>query len=334
MITPDEPWTIGRLLQWTIDYLGRHGVENPRLDAEVLLATARGCRRIDLYAAYGETADEQTRTAFRELVRRRAAGMPVAYLVGKREFYSLEFEVTPDVLIPRPETELVVVALLDHVKKRHADVVRGSPDPAPDSTEGLQSPGEIKRTVGPVARSGDRPQTAPRAIADVGTGSGILAVCAARYAANSRVTAIDISPAALAVAKRNAERHGVAERITFVESDLFAKVPSEIRFDYIVSNPPYVSTVEMANLSADVREHEPYVALHAGEGGADVIKPLVEQAAQRLNPGGALFIEVSPMIAAEVEEIIRSTAEFELESTMRDLAGHPRVVQAVNRAKS
>jgi release factor glutamine methyltransferase len=97
MPTPDESWTIGRLLTWTIDYLARHGVENPRLDAEVLLATARGCRRIDLYAAYGELADEQTRTAFRELVRRRAAGMPVAYLVGKREFYSLEFEVTPDV---------------------------------------------------------------------------------------------------------------------------------------------------------------------------------------------------------------------------------------------
>jgi release factor glutamine methyltransferase len=132
----------------------------------------------------------------------------------------------------------------------------------------------------------------------------------------------------LAVAKRNAERHGVAERITFVESNLFASVPADAQFDYIVSNPPYVSTAEMATLAADVREHEPHVALHAGEGGTDVIKPLAEQAAQRINPGGALIMEVSPVIAAEVEEIIRSTAEFELGPTMRDLAGHPRVVQA------
>jgi release factor glutamine methyltransferase len=308
----DEPWTIGRLLTWTIDYLGRHGVENPRLDAEVLLATARGCRRIDLYAAYGETADERTRTAFRELVRRRAAGMPVAYLVGKREFYSLEFEVTADVLIPRPETELVVVALLDHVKARGTGNwgLRGGEENASSSA----------------ATSPQSP--APLLIADVGTGSGILAVCAAKYISNARVTAIDVSSAALGVAKRNAERHGVAERITFVESDLFASVPAEAHFDYIVSNPPYVSTAEMENLAADVREHEPHVALHAGEGGTDVIEPLVEQAAQRLNPGGALFIEVSPMIAAEVEEIIRSAAEFELGATMRDLAGHARVVQA------
>src|SRR5687768_2164256 len=117
-MSTDEPWTIGRLLSWTVDYLKRHGAENPRLDAEVLLATARGCQRIDLYTAFGDEASEEVRTAFRELVRRRAAGEPVAYLVGHREFYSLNFEVTPEVLIPRPETELVVVALLDHVKKR------------------------------------------------------------------------------------------------------------------------------------------------------------------------------------------------------------------------
>jgi release factor glutamine methyltransferase len=294
-------------------------VENPRLDAEVLLATARDCRRIDLYAAYGEPADEQTRTAFRELVRRRAEGTPVAYLVGKREFYSLEFEVTPDVLIPRPETEFVVVALLDHVKALGAGGWGPGTGTEKEDASGLPAPS---------------PQSpAPLAIADVGAGSGILAVCAAKYVADSRVTAIDISPAALAVARRNAERHGVAERITFIQSDLFAKLPSDA-FDYILSNPPYVSTAEMANLAADVREHEPHVALHAGEGGTDVIRPLVEQATQRLKPGGALIMEVSPMIAAEVEEIIRSTAEFELGPTMRDLAGHPRVVQATRRAKA
>jgi release factor glutamine methyltransferase len=198
---------------------------------------------------------------------------------------------------------------LDHVKKRRPD---SSPPPA---EEGLGAEASV-------------------AIADVGTGSGILAVCAAKYIANARVTAIDISPAALAVAQRNAERHGVAERITFIESDLFENVPSDAQFDYIVSNPPYVSTAEMANLATDVRDYEPHVALHAGEAGTDVVKPLVEQAAQRLNSGGALIIEVSPMIAAEVEEIIRSRSDFELGPTMRDLAGHPRAIQATRRAKA
>jgi release factor glutamine methyltransferase len=291
MSAPDEPWTIGRLLKWTIDFLGQHGAENPRLDAEVLLAHARGSRRIDLYAAYGDVADEPTRTTFRDLVRRRAAGTPVAYLVGHREFYALEFEVNSDVLIPRPETELVVVALLDHVKERSGENVAVE-------------------------------------IADVGTGSGILAVCAAKYVPDSRVTAIDISPAALAVAQRNAVRHSVTERMAFVESDLFSAVPAESRFDFILSNPPYVSTAEMATLAADVREHEPKIALHAGERGIEVIARLLPQAAERLKAGGVLIIEVSPMIAAEVEELIRGTSTLKLGPTIRDLAGHPRVVQA------
>jgi len=293
MPPPDEPWTIGRLLSWTVEYLGRRGAENPRLDAEVLLAAACNCRRIDLYVAFEEQPTDQTRTAFRELVRRRAAGTPVAYLVGHREFYSLEFEVTPDVLIPRPETELVVVALLDHVKEREDDK--------------------------PVATI---------EIADVGTGSGILAVCAAKYVPRSRVTAIDVSPAALAVARRNAERHGVADRITFIESDLFASAPPDARYDYILSNPPYVSTAEMANLPPDVRDHEPRVALEAGEQGTEVIAPLIEQAAVRLKPGGTLILEVSPMIAERVELLIRDHPAFTPSDTMRDLAGHPRVVQA------
>ena len=113
-----EPWTIGRLLQWTTDYLKGHGSESPRLDAEVLLAQALGRRRIELYTTFDELPGDDARAAFRELVRRRAEGTPVAYLVGRREFYSLSFRVTPDVLIPRPETELLVVAALDLAKTR------------------------------------------------------------------------------------------------------------------------------------------------------------------------------------------------------------------------
>jgi release factor glutamine methyltransferase len=311
MTTSEEPWTIGRLLNWTVDHFTKHGAENARLDAEVLLAEARGCKRIDLYAAFGEPASEETRTAFRELVRRRAGGTPVAYLVGRREFYSLEFEVTPDVLIPRPETEHLVVALLDHVKKRGA---------------GGWGPGTGDDAVVSLAPSPQSP--APVTIADVGTGSGILAVCAAKYAPGSRVTAIDISPAALEVAKRNAAKHGVADRIEFIESNLFANVPANRQFDYVVSNPPYVSTAEMVELAKDVRDHEPDIALRAGERGTDVVAPLIEQAATRLKPGGALLIEISPMIASEVEQLIRGAPGLKLGPTIRDLAGHPRVVQA------
>lgn len=289
MAQPEEAWTVGRLLNWTIEYLGKHGVENPRLDAEVLLAQARGCRRIDLYAAFGELASEDTRNTFRDLVRRRAAGTPVAYLVGHREFYSLDFEVTPDVLIPRPATEYLVVALLDAAKKR---------------------------------ASGD----VPLAIADVGTGSGIIAICAAKYVPHASVTAIDINPAALAVAQRNAERHGVAGRIEFVESNLFANVSEDRQFDFIASNPPYISTAEMAELPADVRQHEPHLALAAGERGLDVVRPLMEQSANRLKSGGAIFIEISPMNASEAEQLLEG-AGFQRGTTIRDLEGHLRVVQ-------
>jgi release factor glutamine methyltransferase len=283
------------LLTWTVEYLGKHGAENPRLDAEVLLAHARGCKRIDLYAAFGEPASDESRATFRELVKRRAAGTPVAYLVRHREFYSLDFEVNSDVLIPRPETELLVVALLDRVKQR------------------------------PLA-------DAPFEITDVGTGSGILAICAAKYVPTARIAAIDISPAALAVAKRNAERHGVVDRITFREGNLLSAEPAEPRFDYIVSNPPYVATSEMDQLAPDVREHEPHLALVAGEKGTDVVAPLIEQSAQRLKPGGGLFIEISPMIAAEVERLVREQPSLELGPTIKDLARLARVVQATRRS--
>jgi release factor glutamine methyltransferase len=339
-MTSDDSWTIGRLLIWTADYLARHGAENPRLDTEVLLAHARGCSRIDLYTAYGDEADEETRIAFRELVRRRAEGTPVAYLVGHREFYALDFEVNPDVLIPRPETELLVVALLDHVKKRAVgDLGLGTKSQVELERNSVE--GEAPAEPNPPSSSAQqelRPpdktlqnSATPLAIVDVGTGSGILAVCAAKYMPDAHVTAIDISPEALAVARRNAERHGVADRITFVESDLLSAEPAEPRFDYIVSNPPYVSTAEMEQLARDVREHEPDVALRAGEKGTAVVTPLIEQSATRLKPGGVILIEVSPMIAGEVDELVRNQPSLELGPTIRDLAGHPRVVRATCR---
>jgi len=285
-----ETWTVGRLLGWTTDYLAQLGSESPRLDAEVLLAESLGCQRIELYTTFDSVPGERVRAAFRDLVRRRAEGRPVAYLVGRREFYSLSFRVTPDVLIPRPETEFLVVALLDLARQRPAD-----------------------REI---------------AICDVGTGSGIIAVAAAKHLPSARVTAVDKSAAALAVARRNAAEHGVAERVELIESDLFAAVPPERRFDFVVSNPPYVAEAEIESLPRDVREFEPREALVAGPSGVEVIQSLIPQAAERLNPGGHLLVEISPPLHDAVQSLLQADARFEPGPTVKDLARLARVVQA------
>jgi release factor glutamine methyltransferase len=270
-----ETWTIGRLLTWTTDYLKQH---------------ARGCKRIELYTAFDQIADDATRTAFRELVSRRAKGEPVAYLVGKREFFSLSFLVTPDVLIPRPETESLVLRLVDLAKAEPTDK--------------------------------------PCRIADVGTGSGIIAICAARHLPEAEVLAIDSSDAALAIAWQNAVDHGVAGRIEFVRGDLFDAVSGDRRFHIIASNPPYVGESELARLPPDVRDFEPRQALVAGPRGTEVIERLVVQATERLEPGGWLLIEISPMIEAAVRELIANHGGYELGPTIKDHAGQPRILQA------
>jgi release factor glutamine methyltransferase len=286
---PDD-WTIGRLLQWTTDYLKQHGAETPRLDAEVLLAHARGCQRIALYTAFDEPAGDDLRTKFRSLVKERAEGKPVGYLVGHREFYSMSFQVTPDVLIPRPETELLVVRLLDIAKERGAGQ--------------------------------------PISIADVGTGSGIIAVVAAKRLPHAKVTAIDASRPALEVARSNAQSPGIADRVEWIESDLFAAVRTEQIFDIIASNPPYVSEEEYEKLAKTVKDFEPVGALVAGPRGVEVIERLIPQAAERLNPGGSLLLETSPMVEPAVRSLVESDGRFTAVSSIKDLAGHPRVVQA------
>ena len=287
-----QAWTVGRLLQWTADYLKRHGADSPRLDAEVLLAETLRCPRIALYTSFEQEPDEKVRSAFRELVRRRAEGTPVAYLVGHREFFSLEFRVTPDVLIPRPETEFVVMTLIE--------LARQQPH-------------------GPVT------------ICDVGTGSGIIAVAAAKHLPNSRVTAIDISPAALAVARGNAETHGLLDRIEFLQSDLLGAVPRGRRFDFVVSNPPYVAEADLQRLAPEVRRFEPRVALVSGSRGTEVIEPLLAQAADLLNPGGHVLLEISPMIHDAVQALLSADGRWEVGPTVKDLNRLPRVVQARRR---
>lgn len=289
-MSSQESWTIGRLLEWTIDYLRRHHVENARLDAEVLLAAARGCQRIDLYASFDTDASPSTRTAFRELVRRRAEGVPVAYLVGHREFFSLDFRTTPDVLIPRPETELLVVAAVDRLREPAA------PEPA--------------------------------SVVDIGTGSGMIAICLARHVPSCRITAVDVSRAALQVARHNAEAHGVVDRIEFVESDLYAALPAGRQYDMIVSNPPYVSRAEWEALPDHIKRQEPQVALDGGETGMDVIERLVRDAEGRLHRSGWLLMELGPTRREAVQQLVQQTHGLRMEAMIPDLAGLPRVLAA------
>lgn len=283
----DEPWTVGRLLSWTTGWLTERGSDSPRLDAEVLLAHVRGCPRILLYTAYDEVVADELRSRFRELVRRRGGGEPVAYLVGGREFYSLQLTVSPAVLVPRPETEALVVRVLDLCR-----------------------------------------EAASARIVDVGTGSGAIAIALAKHLPRAILVATDLSAAALDVARGNAERHGLTERIRFVESDLLAAAELAGPWDVIVSNPPYVREDEFASLPRDVREYEPRAALVAGPRGVEVIERLAAAAVGRLNPGGWLVLEAGPAIAAEVERLLAATAGLELGPTLKDLARLPRVFQA------
>lgn len=282
-----QAWTVGRLLSWTTEWLAARGAETPRLDAEVLLAHVRGCPRIALYTTFDVPVADDERDRFRALVKRRGGGEPVAYLVGSKEFFSLPFTVSKDVLVPRPETEGLVVRALD-------------------LCSGL---------------------AAPR-ILDVGTGSGAIAVALARRLPAATVVATDMSPGALDVARGNAARHGVSDRIVFVHCDLVADPAAAGPFDLIVSNPPYVREDEFAALPGDVRLHEPRTALVAGPTGVEVIERLVAAAPRALVAGGWLLVEIGPGVAAAAEALVAAAPGLVPGPTLRDLAGLPRVLQA------
>jgi release factor glutamine methyltransferase len=286
-MTTEQPWTIKRLLDWTQKYLADKGCEFPRLDAEVLLAHVLGCKRIHVYTRFEEIPAEETRDRFRELIKQRVEGCPVAYLVGRKDFFSLELEVTRDVLIPRPDSETVVTECLRFAK----------PMPSP-------------------------------AILDIGTGSGNLAVALAKQHRTAGVTAVDISAAALAVARRNAAKHGVAERVRFLEGDVFAPLAADERFDFIVSNPPYIPHDDIAGLEKGVRDYEPHRALDGGANGFAVFDRLIAEAPRHLKPGGYLLIEIGSPQEAPARERIVANGGYELGRTILDGSGHPRVLRA------
>jgi release factor glutamine methyltransferase len=282
-----ETWTPLRVLEWTTGRLATAGVDAARLEAQVLLAHALSCDRVALYTMFDKPLGPEELGRYRDLVKRRLAGEPVAYLVGHQEFWSLDLAVDPRVLIPRRDTETVVELVLDAITDR----------------------------------------AAPLAVADVATGAGPLALALARELPAARVVATDLSEDALAVARGNAEKLGLADRVELCAGDLLAALPDGVLFDVLVSNPPYVKSGDIAGLSPEVRR-EPRAALDGGADGLDLLRRLVAGAARHVRPGGLVALEHGFDQGPAVRALLDATGDFDAAATRADLGGHPRVTHA------
>jgi release factor glutamine methyltransferase len=284
-------WTIQKLLAWITEYLTRNGVDAPRLSAEMLLSHALGLKRIELYTQFDRVVEKDALDRLHDLVKRAGNHEPVAYLVGRTEFYSLEMEVTADCLIPRPETELLV---------QHAN--------------------EFLRT-----REGEQH------VCDLCTGCGCIAIAIAKGCPGAHVVATDLSDKALAVAARNVEKHGLQERVELLCGDLFDPLVPHLDvmlWDLIACNPPYVSTAEYEALDKNVKDYEPPVALLAGEDGLDTYRRLCEQINRFLKPDGALMLEIGYAQGPAVRELLEQTGAFSDIHTERDHQHHDRLIIA------
>lgn len=278
-----EIWRIDTILKWTRQYFGEKGVENPRLDAEVLLSHVLGKDRIYLYVHFDQPLEEKELTAFRAAVKKRAARLPVAYIIGTKEFMGLEFQVTPAVLIPRPDTEILVESALDLLK----DV--SSPE-----------------------------------ILDIGTGSGAICISMLVNLPEAKGTTVDISSDALSVARGNAEKHQVSERLTFCLGDLFAPVAGK-KFHAILSNPPYIPAQDILELTPEVRQ-EPNLALDGGVDGLDFYRRIIQEGKKYLEPDGFIAMEVGIDQASLVAALAEETGFFKVNAIIKDYGGIERVV--------
>ena len=266
------------------------GVGSPRMNAERLLMFVLDCDRAHLYAHPERELDLETQARFESVIALRASGYPAQYITGHQEFWGLDLIVTPAVLIPRPETEHVVETALE------------------------------------LARTKER-CSAPRII-DVGTGSGAIALALAKELPQAEIYATDLSHEALEIARANAARLQLSERVRFLESDVLEELPPRLRFDFVLSNPPYVGVHEADKVQDVVKKFEPKMAVFAGEHGLDVIRRLIPQASQALDPGGYLIFEIGFTMAPAVEQLLSGWDEVH---TVPDLAGIPRVMVARRR---
>ncbi len=282
-----KTWRVLDLIQWTTEYFKRCGIPGPRLDAELLLSHVLDTSRLQLYLRFEMPVYPEHLAAFRELIKKRVAHAPVSYLTNRKEFFSLDFYVDSRVLIPRPETEVLVENVL--------------------------------QTQEPQCQ-----------LIDIGTGSGAIAISLAVNRPEWEMTATDISADALEVAQKNAVAHKCADRLTFLQGNLFEpleELPNP-RFDWIVSNPPYVSTAEYPSLLPDVRDHEPETALLAGADGLDVITCILEDAPRFLKPGGRVGLEIGHNHGPDVQDIVQSNSAYVGCQVINDYSGVERVVIA------
>ena len=285
--------TIARAVLEAAQFLRRAGVSEERREAASLLAHTIGRDRTFLLTQAEQPLVPADVRRLREYVQRRAAGEPLQYITGHQEFFSLDFEVTPDVLIPRPETELLVETALELLDK-----------------EGAQS----------------QEDALPHVICDVGTGSGCVPIAVLHERKSVRAVGLDVSPSALTVAARNAARHRVRERLSLAASDCFGALDQRrARFSMILSNPPYVAAAALDGLQREVREHEPRVALTPGGDGLGVIRRLLVDSPRFLLPGGHLLIEIGSDQHSAVEELIDANT-WQLLDIHKDLQGIPRIV--------
>lgn len=286
----DKPvWTIIKILDWTKQYFTDRGVENPRLDAEVLLCAVLQCERIKLYMDFERPLTSAELAKYKEYVARRGQHEPLAYILGEKEFMRNSFKVTPATLVPRPETELLVESLI-----KAANL--------------LNENGDVK-------------------ILDIGTGSGAIIVSLLDYLPNAKGVGVDISMDALVVAEENARRIGVRERAGFVRSDLFSRIPVDKKFDIIVSNPPYIPAADIAGLAKDVQK-EPHGALDGGINGLDFYRRIINEAMEHMAAEGILAFEVGINQAQIVAELCRQ-AGFKETAIRKDYADIERMVFAV-----
>ncbi len=281
-----ERWTVLKLLQWTADYFSARQIEAARLEAELLLAATLGMDRVGLYVNFERPLDPTELAAFRERVQRRARREPVQYILGETEFWSLRFHVSPAVLVPRGDTEVLVEEALARI-------------------EGASR------------------------VLDVGTGSGAIAVALAHEKPEILMTALDCSLPALEVARRNAVRNGVADRVNCLAGELAALPPGP--FDMVVSNPPYIPARDWEKLMPEVRDHEPRLALDGGEDGLEAYRHLARQAGRILAPGGWLLVEVGIGQAKDVSALFKAGGLIEI-NQRDDYARIPRVVMGKTKA--
>lgn len=288
---------IPNLINWGVKRLAEAGLENPRSEAELLLAEALSMERHDLWFHPGRPLNQEEALRCRSFIERRSAREPFAYITGRKEFWSLDFKVNPEVIAPRPETECLIECLLAIAREK----------------QGRQD----------------------LMILDLGTGSGNIAVTAARELPGTRVIAVDISPGALAMAGENIRRHGLSDRIHLVQSDLFAGLgPGQAgRFDYILSNPPYIKSREIDKLMPEVRDHEPRGALDGGATGLEYYERIISGSRAMLRQGGFLILEIGQDQAGEVAQLIETEGGYESPNVRQDYSGRDRILSAQRRER-